>query len=361
MQKRNYNLDLIRIVALFSVIAVHFFLNTSFYTTNILGSRMFVATLVRSFFMVCVPLFMLLTGYLMHTKTLSRKYYKGLITTLLTYLVASFIVMMFKHFYLGTHYSIPSVILNILSFSGSSYSWYIEMYISFFVLIPFLNILFHNMDRKQRRILLITLIVLTSFPSVLNTFDLHTPSWITNPSISTSYTKLMPSFFTYLYPFTYYFIGASIREYKVSPKPIHCFLVMIFSTLSLGLLNIFISGASVFVNGTLNSWGSLFIVLESVSLFLLLLHIPLNKVSLKINNALTKVASLVLGAYLLSEIFDTLYYPLLAKYVPSLTDQFLYFIPITFSVFISSISLSFFVNYIVSMISKLIEKATQSS
>lgn len=55
--KRNPAADLIRILAFFLVVSVHFFLNNGFYSTIVEGERMFIMTIMRSFFIICVPLF----------------------------------------------------------------------------------------------------------------------------------------------------------------------------------------------------------------------------------------------------------------------------------------------------------------
>lgn len=39
--------------------------------------------------MICVPLFLILTGFLMNKKVVSRKYYSGLKKTYITYVLAS--------------------------------------------------------------------------------------------------------------------------------------------------------------------------------------------------------------------------------------------------------------------------------
>lgn len=62
---RDIGLDITRIVAFISVVSVHFFLNSSFYDTPVLGKRMYAMTIMRTAFMVCVPLFMILSGYLL--------------------------------------------------------------------------------------------------------------------------------------------------------------------------------------------------------------------------------------------------------------------------------------------------------
>ena len=66
---RSVKLDLIRCIAVFEVISVHFFLNNGFYNQTICKS-LFSQVCFRTLFMTCVPLFMILTGYLMNKKEL---------------------------------------------------------------------------------------------------------------------------------------------------------------------------------------------------------------------------------------------------------------------------------------------------
>lgn len=68
LKERDSSLDILRIVAFLSVISVHFFLNNGFYDQLVVGKRMYVMTILRSFFMDCVPLFLTLTGFLMNKK-----------------------------------------------------------------------------------------------------------------------------------------------------------------------------------------------------------------------------------------------------------------------------------------------------
>lgn len=82
MLKRDITLDAIRVFAVFSVISVHYFLHSGFYNTPVMGTRMFIMITFRQFFMICVPLFMILTGYLMSQKVLNKKYYCGIKKTL---------------------------------------------------------------------------------------------------------------------------------------------------------------------------------------------------------------------------------------------------------------------------------------
>ena len=65
MKERNINLDLIRCVAVIFVISVHFCLNSAFYEVTCSGMRMLIMYILRTAFITCVPLFLMLTGYLM--------------------------------------------------------------------------------------------------------------------------------------------------------------------------------------------------------------------------------------------------------------------------------------------------------
>ena len=71
LKERDTNLDIIRIVAACSVMYIHFYLNNGFYKQPIMGRRMYVMILMRTPVMICVPLFMILTGYLMSGRRFS--------------------------------------------------------------------------------------------------------------------------------------------------------------------------------------------------------------------------------------------------------------------------------------------------
>ena len=96
LSSRNSSLDIIRIFAAFMVLSVHFFLYNGFYSEPVNKPAMFVAVGMRTFFGICVPLFMILTGYLMCHKTLSRDYYKGIRKTLIVFVLATIACMIFK-------------------------------------------------------------------------------------------------------------------------------------------------------------------------------------------------------------------------------------------------------------------------
>ena len=133
---------------------------------------MYVAVVMRTLFSVCVPLFMLLTGYLMSKKELSKKYYSGITKTLVVFVISTLACMIYKNIAQGDVFDLKSFILGTLDFTGSNYSWYIEMYIGLFLLTPFLNLAYGKLkSKKQKQVLLVTAVFLTIIPSLFNIFN----------------------------------------------------------------------------------------------------------------------------------------------------------------------------------------------
>ena len=81
--KRKYGLDLVRVLAVILVITVHFFKNTLYYSTPIAGKNMHIQAIIRNFCMSCVPLFMILTGYLNNKKDYNKSFFKSLLNIII--------------------------------------------------------------------------------------------------------------------------------------------------------------------------------------------------------------------------------------------------------------------------------------
>ena len=109
----------------------------------ILGKTMYCMTIFRTMFMVCVPLFLVLTGYLMSEKNIEFtkicicKYILKLEKIISTYLIASIFIIVYRILWMKESFSIKDSIFNILGFE--QYSWCIHMYIGLYLLVPVLN------------------------------------------------------------------------------------------------------------------------------------------------------------------------------------------------------------------------------
>ena len=346
MKNRNCNVDIIRIVAVWSVLSIHFFLNNGYYNEILRGKKLYVGTIMRTEFMICVPLFLLLTGYLMCKKELTKKYYAGIGKTIGVYCLATICICIYRIGWLHEEMDIADIFFNITSYQ--QYSWYVGMYICLFLLIPFLNILYNNIPTpKQKKLLLLTLLILTTLPTILNTFDFLTANWLMQPAISANYQKLVPDFWSStLYPITFYFIGAYIREYqddfKLSLKM--NFALIVLCTIIFGSYTYWRSYNTRFIWGIWAGWGGFQNVIDAVLIFLFLLRIKVDWLPNIIKRVLAMVADNAFAIYIVSWIFDQYSYPLLNATIPYMPDRLVYYFVVVPFNFVCSTLLACLVN-----------------
>lgn len=337
MKKRNINIDLIKCLSVFSVISVHFFANVGLYKNIINNTSMYVGVFFRTLFMICVPLFIITTGYLMKNKTLSKKYYLGIFRVLIIYFLDAIIYLGYNAVYNGTSFSIRHIIKSILNFD-IGYSWYIEMYIGLFILIPFINLVYNNLKiKKQKQMLMFTMLTLTSLPGIFNIKYNLIPDWWIN-----------------IYPLTYYFIGCYLKEYKINlNKCLNLILFFIVFVIS-SIINLYFSKENYFVWGIYNDWSSIFNVATSVLVFIFIINLNLNKIPNKINKIISKISELSLGIYLTSSIIDNFLYFHYFKNIDFFSFKgYFEIVPL---VLILSTSLSIIINIIYKEIDKYIVK-----
>ena len=363
---RNSSMDLVRIVAVLSVICVHFFLHNGFYSETVVGFEMYMMVIMRTLFSICVPLFMVLSGYLMSKKTLSKKYYSGLRKTIIIYILASIVCMIFKGVsgfegFNIINLNLKNIMLSTLSFTGANYCWYIEMYIGLFLIIPFLNILYSKLEsKKHKHILLLTLITLTILPSFFNIFNFESFEWWTNPASSDNFQKIIPSWWTGIYPVTYYFVGCYLREYNLKFRIRHLVPMLVSALVLFASFNYYRSYGTYFKSGTYIYWNGFETFILTVLTFLILSRLSLNNLPLKAKYAMWKISDLALGVYLLSFIFDALYYTILKENVLTLSERLPYFFLLVPCIFLSSLALSAILNFIAKLIEKLWKKIYSS-
>lgn len=345
LEKRNPVLDIIRIAAAFSVLSVHFFLHNGFYYETVQGIPMYIMSLMRTLFSVCVPLFIILTGYLMCNKTLSKKYYKGISKTLIIFVIATLACMLFKTFHDGEEFSLTKFLFNTLDFTGANYSWYIEMYIGLFLMAPFLNLAYNKLEsQKKKQMLVFTFALITILPSLLNIFNFESITWWGDPTSSDTFQKIVPSWWTGAYPIAYYFVGCYFREYGMKIKTSTLIAVFLAAIVLFGSFNFYRSYGTTFKTGVYVYWYGFEPYVLSSFLFVLLSRIKTDKLGTNVRFILWKVSDLALGIYLISFIFDKLVYNVLNSLISPMQDRLpFYFITVPV-VFILSAVASFIMN-----------------
>ena len=306
-KKRIYALDLLRSVAIIFVIILHSVTLSGVLSREILSPFWTLSLYARHLAFSCVPLFIMLTGYLQRKKTLSPAFYKGIIPVGVSYIIISVLSLIAKSYADSTIVLTPSLIITkILDFSANDYAWYFEMYIGLFLLIPFLNILYNNIGTKGTKLIfIITLAFLTLAPETLKSFS---PSY-TGGLLSLNF---IPDFFADMYPLTYYFIGAYFNEYKPFGK--FCGakrLVRLLMALSAPLVPATLCYFYTKANGAyawymMNGMNTLTIMFTAISVFALLYDLEPRLGALKF--IVKTVSESTFEIYLLSFIFDSFYY-----------------------------------------------------
>lgn len=295
--KRAFGLDIIKSFAILFVVGVHFFLNTNFYNVSIEGISMIFQLECRWIFIICVPLFLLLTGYLQANKELSIDYFKKIIFILGIYLFYSLASIIMKVVYFGQQGSIMKWVSEILGFQANGYSWYINMYIGLFVLTPFLNIIFNNIkQKKQHQILLLAMVFLTLLPGFLNSIPLI-------PGRA-SYS-ILPDYWINFYPVTYYFIGCYLRKYQVIVNKAFAIVVFIGITVLETILTYYFSWGKTFTY-VIGDYGSLLVAIQAVSFFLIFYKTNINNKYAR--GLLGLISAVSLDIYLCSYLTDQIIY-----------------------------------------------------
>lgn len=321
MKKRSINLDLIRCCAVWSVLSVHFFWNNGFYEQIIIGKRLYVMVLMRTAFMVCVPLFLLLTGYLMGNKEISWKYYLGesIIRIIFIYYISSAAYILVSRYVFHESISLKESIFDILGVKSIGYGWYVEMYVGLYLMIPFLNILYQGLkSKREKQCLIIVLLICTTLPTIFDVAGLNMASW-----------------WTALYPITYYYIGAYIREYDFNLPLWRNVLILGACIAVFATINYYKSYADVFEWSMHNNWYGFENVIDAVLTFVFLLHIRIESLPELLKKGISKVSELSFGVYLLSSISDKLIYPVLNKNVidmPKRLEWYIIVVPISFMI-----------------------------
>lgn len=274
--------------------------------------------LMRTFFMVCVPLFMVLTGYLMGKREIAvnLKYFFHLSKVLLPYFLITCVILCFKRFYLKDSISVFDGVLNILSYS--QYSWYVELYIGLYMLIPFLNMLWKAIrSKRDQHVFLVILLIMTILPSLLN-----------------SPYRLVPGWWAGIYPITYYYLGVYFNEHQTAAgQPAWKYAAgLILCVVLFGSGNYWHDYGNTFSWGIWCDWNGYQTAISTVFLFLFLNAISLERLPALIKRILCKMSKLSFGAYISSWLVDQLVYPILNEKVPLMVKRLNFYLPTVLTV-----------------------------
>lgn len=311
---RFSGLDLIRCLALLFVVVFHSFLYNGYYYAPQTGVMMWLAGSFRWLSVGCIGLFLMLTGYLKCENTSIRSCYRALLTTGVGYLIAAFITIPIRHFYLGTEHTFTEWLTKLFDFSAVYYGWYVEMYLGLVLIIPFVNMALKQITKTKHLLCFAAaMLVLTALSGATK--------WV-----------VFPDYWRVTYPLTYYVLGAVVR--RLQPKM--NFLLGIGSALTMAA----ILGAFTVLStdGQLKEalkweFADIWVVIISVFIFISLYQVNIPKF---LASVLAVMSGGCYGGYLMSHLFDAWVYNLYRQYKTP-EKYILMFICVTIPIYFASI------------------------
>lgn len=294
---RNPGLDITRTVAISLVLLMHTIgLSIDGYSIPLTGVDGFIRIYLRRISFSCVPLFLMLSGFLNSRKTDPVKVWKKSFPHIaLSYLFWGILIILYNILCLGEAFSSGSII-NIFTYSLPR-AWYINMYMGLLILIPFINKCWINSSKKEKQLLLVALFLISIASKYVSSIS---ADWLpSNPLM------LISNYFYNTYYIFYYLIGAYVHDYPVCMKK--NFVIMLWQIILCAHTGYYyLTGWGGYYNdipGMAGFWyDNPVLVFESVLLFLVCYNI-------KITNRLLQkaVSAISIGAfdmYLVSYIFD---------------------------------------------------------
>lgn len=280
---RDTNFELLRIIAMLMIVTLHFNCHGKvMYYVEPFSKKYYYTFFIEYASLIAVNLYVMISGYYMIKSKFKAKKIIKIYLQVLFY--SGFIYLLLLS--LGqVKFSKTELINSLLPLITNQY-WFITAYIGLYVLIPFINKLANSLNKKEYITLLIILtICLSIIKTIYPTNDIMNGSGII--------------WFVYLYLLAGYiriYFDKKISNYKL------LLLYLAIIVIQIAIRNIAIKSQMTIVKTYTytsynNSW--FFTLIETLAVFLLFRNIKIKNE--KINKAITAVAPLTFGVYLIHD------------------------------------------------------------
>lgn len=321
---RESNFELLRIISMIMIIALHFNGSTNFLNNLHPGSlQYYVFNIIQLISIIGVNVFVFISGYYSIEKKLKFKKILKLWLVVLFYSVIILVILVLCKL---VPFNYKIFIKSFFPILTNKY-WFFTTYFSLFLFIPFINMLVVKLSKKSYKILLLFLIVLfsivpTIFPNnyVLSIYDGYSVMWFIILYLIAGYIRLFYNKKTKLFKlFLIYFINLFIM-----------ILILLLSN-KIHYFNKYGAG--------LNNYNNIFVLIETIVTFLIFREINIK------SKFINFLASSVFAVYLIHTHKE------LSKTMWDFIDQKKYIDSNkVFIVFILSIILIFFISIIIDKI-----------
>ena len=270
--KRNYGIDIARILSMFMVVVLHNLLQGGVLDFDSLGTANLMYFYLENLCIIAVNLFALISGYLM----VDRKWkWQKLIVLWCTVIFWSVVTTGSFMVFRGT-FNVKLLIKSFFPVLLKQY-WYFNGYIVLFLLIPFLNAGFKYLEEKVISSVILALVLLSVTVGFIgNLFEQggYTAFWLT----------------------VMYLVGAWIKKRQPIIKPIWL-LMIYFGGAMVSLLGEVLSIVKI---GHVDSWikyNSPIVVVQAIAILLFLSNLKVT--NNKVCQWLTSVSAMTFTVYLI--------------------------------------------------------------
>ena len=349
-KKRELYSDILKLLSIFLVIVIHVIplyrdkylpINIKCYT---------LLTFVDSITRIAVPIFFMITGTFMLSKK-NDKYSSYLKKRMPKLLIPFFLVSIFYYIYecnkAGISLSIIDFIMKFLNNGIKYHLWFMYTIILIYLLIPFLQILVQNIDRKKLFSLIVLIFI---FANGFNTIYLITNRY--GFGMLKAFT--LPNIFTYI---NYLLLGYYLYTYKIDKKKKKILLILsIVCILVMPILDYLITDGV--RNDQMLVATSIFPIIPSMFTYLFVKDYYENRKPSKISNFISKFTPCVIYIYMVHVYIIEKFEWLLNKFwvTNKFTQDVLRIIIVTIVSFIVSLLISYLIVFIKKLITKIILK-----
>jgi len=169
-EKRLANFELLRLIAMLMVIALHYFYYSGMLPTLIdhLEGQHILALILESFCIVAVNVFVMISGYFMVLSRFKFRRFFRLVCQVLFYtLLIPLVLSIFGLPVIAEQDGLYGMILYLLPISTVHY-WFITAYLLLYLISPFLNAAFEKIEKiKLQKIIFILLIIFCGIKSFI--------------------------------------------------------------------------------------------------------------------------------------------------------------------------------------------------
>ena len=143
--KRNYSLDLLRLIAMFMVVCLHI-LNHGEVMSIANGKVYYILMGLRNLCIVAVNLYVMISGYFLVTQKFRPSKLIRLYIEVIFWGLAGFIFGIISG---TTEFSVKTLIFGVMFPFSSGYYWFVSAYVILYLLSPILNFIIKKLTRKQ--------------------------------------------------------------------------------------------------------------------------------------------------------------------------------------------------------------------